>query len=251
MSELLNPPAIRVAAPLVPGRFCRREKRFLAEVELPGGERTWVHVPNSGALTGCLVPGMEVMLSADGRPGRKTAYTWRFCRVASGWVSVDTTAPNRLIAAALEGPGLPGLPPPLTVRREVTLPQGSRLDFVVEQQGRLHFIEVKSVTWVEDGVALFPDGVTSRGRRHLQELIRLVHQGHQAWNIFVVQRQDAARMAPAGQVDPAYAQELARAAAAGVRLMALDTVIQPPTISLHGPLPLTLAAADPTPSPRG
>jgi len=231
---------IRFAAPLVSARFRRREKRFLAEMELPNGSRTWVHVPNSGALTGCLFPGMEVVLTADGHPGRKTAYTWRFCRVGDGWVSVDTTAPNRLIDAALQGTGLPGLRAPLTVRREVTLPQGSRLDFVVEQQGRLHFIEVKSVTWVEGGVALFPDGVTSRGRRHLQELIRLVQQGHSAWNIFVVQRQDASSMAPAGQVDPAYAQELAKAAAAGVHLLALATVIDPPAISLVGTLPLTL-----------
>ena len=84
-------------------------------MDLPDGSRTWVHVPNSGALTGCLTPGMEILLTDDARPGRKTAYTWRFCRVDGGWVSIDTLAPNRLIAAALNGPGLPGLPPPFAV----------------------------------------------------------------------------------------------------------------------------------------
>ncbi len=237
------PPAIRFDAPLVPARFRRREKRFLAEVDLPDGRRTWVHVPNSGALTGCLFPGMDIVLTADGRPGRKTAYTWRFCRVNGGWVSVDTTAPNRLIAAALRGPGLPGLAPPLRVRPEVSLPHGGRLDFVVEKAGQLHFIEVKSITWVEGGIALFPDGVTSRGRRHLQELAALVQQGHRAWNIFVVQRQDARLMAPAGQVDPAYAQELVQAAQAGVQLLALTTVIEPPQISLAGTIPVALNSA--------
>jgi len=241
------PSTIRFEAPLVPARFRRREKRFLAEVDLPDGSRTWVHVPNSGALTGCLFPGMEVLLTADGRPGRKTAYTWRFCRVDGGWISVDTTAPNRLVAALLAGPGLPGLAPPLQVRREVTLPHGGRLDFVVAKAGRLHFVEVKSITWVEDGVALFPDGVTSRGRRHLQELAALVKQGHGAWNIFVVQRQDARLMAPAQQVDPAYARELAAAAQAGVNLLAFATVVDPPTITLAEPLPVVLAGSEPGP----
>jgi sugar fermentation stimulation protein A len=244
MSEQIHtkdfPPFIRFDAPLIAAHFRRREKRFLAEVDLPDGSRTWVHVPNSGALTGCLTPGMEILLTDDARPGRKTAFTWRFCRVDNGWVSIDTLAPNRLIAATLDGPGLPGLPPPFQFRPEVTLPHGGRLDFVVEKEGRLIFIEVKSVTWVEAGVALFPDGVTSRGRRHLQELAGLVRQGHEAWNIFVVQRHDAQVMAPAAQVDPAYAEELARAADAGVKIVVLTTEIEPPRITLVGSLPVRL-----------
>ncbi|MGQ9919727.1 MAG: DNA/RNA nuclease SfsA [Desulfobacca sp.] len=247
------PPTVRSEAPLVYARFRRREKRFLAEVDLPDGSRTWVHVPNSGALTGCLFPGMEVVLTADGHPGRKTIYTWRFCRVDGAWISVDTTAPNRLVAALLAGNGLPGLPPPLQVRREVTLPHGGRLDFVVEQAGQRHFIEVKSITWVEAGVALFPDGVTSRGRRHLQELAALVKQGHGAWNIFVVQRQDARLMAPAREVDPAYARELAEAARAGVNLLAFATKIDPPTITLTETLPVVLSGSghEPEGQPSG
>jgi sugar fermentation stimulation protein A len=231
---------IRFESPLITARFRRREKRFLAEVDLPDGSRTWVHVPNSGALTGCLFPGMEVVLTDDGRPDRKTRYTWRFCRVEGGWVSVDTLAPNRLIGKALQDQVLPGLTPPYRFRPEVCLPHGGRLDFVVEQAGQLHFIEVKSVTWVEDGVALFPDGVTSRGRRHLQELTALVKQGHTAWNIFVVQRQDAAVMSPAAQVDPAYARELTQAADAGVKIVVLTTEIEPPRITLAGELQFKL-----------
>jgi sugar fermentation stimulation protein A len=228
--------SIRFDAPLIQARFRRREKRFLVEVELPDGSRTWVHVPNSGALTGCLLPGMEVLLTDDARPGRKTRYTWRFCRVDGGWVSIDTLAPNRLIAKALQDHRLPGLAPPYRFRPEVCLPHGGRLDFLVEQAGQHHFIEVKSITWVEEGVALFPDGVTSRGRRHLQELTSLVNQGHKAWNVFVVQRQDATVMSPATQVDPAYARELAQAAEAGVKIVVLTAEIEPPRITLAGEL---------------
>jgi sugar fermentation stimulation protein A len=160
--------------------------------------------------------------------------------VDGDWVSIDTLAPNRLIARALQDQELPGLTPPYRYRPEVCLPHGGRLDFVVEKAGKLCFIEVKSITWVEDGAALFPDGVTSRGRRHLQELAALVRQGHAAWNVYVVQRQDAEVMAPARQIDPAYARELAQAADAGVKIVVLTTEVEPPRITLTGTLPFRL-----------
>jgi len=231
---------MRYASPLIPARFLERRQRFLALVELPDHRRVWVHVPNSGALTGCLDPGQEILLTEDARPGRKTDYTWRFVRGAAGWICIDTLAPNRLVGAALAAGGLPGLPPADRVRAEVAIPQGSRLDFVLEAAGKLLFLEVKSVTWVEDGVALFPDGVTSRGRRHLMHLADLVRQGHEAWNVFVVQRQDARVLKPAAAVDPAYARELAAVAAQGVKIMVLQEKIQPPEITLASPLPFDL-----------
>ena len=141
---------------------------------------------------------------------------------------------------ALTAGGLPGLPLPSRVRAEVIIPQGSRLDFVLEAEGKLLFIEVKSVTWVEDGVALFPDGVTSRGRRHLEHLRELVRQGHQACQVFMVQRQDARVLRPAVAIDPAYARELATAAAQGVKIMVLQEKIEPPEITLASPLPYDL-----------
>lgn len=231
---------MRFDAPLVPATFLRREKRFLAEVELTGGGRQWVHVPNSGALTGCMSPGLDILLTKDGRPGRKTTYTWRFSRIPGGWTCIDTLAPNRLIGEALRGSGLPGLPPPLSVKPEVTLPQGGRLDFVADLGDRLAFIEVKSVTWVADGVALFPDGVTSRGRRHLGHLQSLKSQGHEAWQIFVVQRTDAHLFRPAGQIDPAYARELRQAFAQGVKVAVFQERINLPEITLAETLPFDL-----------
>lgn len=228
-------------SPLLPGRFLRREKRFLAEVELAGGERVWAHVPNTGALTGCLLPGQEVLLSRESRPGRRTAFTWRFCRAEGSWVCVDTLVPNRLMAEQLRTAGLPGLPPLKEVRREITLPDGGRLDFGADLGGRGVFVEVKSVTWVEQGVALFPDGVTSRGRRHLAALADLRQRGQEAWQVFVVQREDAVSFRPAWAVDPAYARELARAAAVGVRIMVLREKLDPPEITLAQTLPFELS----------
>jgi sugar fermentation stimulation protein A len=231
---------VRFAAPLIPARFLERRQRFLALVELPDNRRVWVHVPNSGALTGCAAPGQEILLTADARPGRKTAHTWRFTRGPAGWICIDTLVPNRLVAEALAAGGLPGLPRPRRVRAEVTVPQGSRFDFVLEVAGGLLFLEVKSITWVEDGVALFPDGVTSRGRRHLEHLADLVGQGHQAWNVFVVQRHDARLMRPAAAIDPAYTRELAVAASRGVSLLVIQEKVKPPEITLASLLPFDL-----------
>ncbi len=231
---------MRFANPLTSGRFLRRHKRFLAEVELADERRIWAHVPNTGALTGCLIPGQEVLLTQDARPGRKTSHTWRFCKSGDHWVCVDTLAPNRLVAEALAGPGLPGLPPVMGYRSEIALPHGGRLDFVADLGGRQLFMEVKSITWVEDGVALFPDGVTARGRRHLEVLAALAAQGHEAWQIFVVQRADAARFRPAAHVDPAYARELARVAAAGVNILVIQEKVDPPEITLADTLPFDL-----------
>ncbi|HEY9074819.1 MAG TPA: DNA/RNA nuclease SfsA [Desulfobaccales bacterium] len=231
---------MRFTAPLIPARFLERHKRFSALVELADGRRVWVHVPNSGALTGCAPAGVDILLTDDRRPGRKTDYTWRFTRLPSGWICIDTLAPNRLVAEALAAGGLPGLPRPRRVRAEVSVPQGSRLDFVQDSEAGLLFIEVKSITWVEDGVALFPDGVTTRGRRHLEHLTALVRQGHQAWNVFVVQRQDASLMRPAVRVDPDYARELAAAQAQGVGILVLQEKIEPPEITLASTLPFDL-----------
>lgn len=231
---------MRYDAPLIPGRFLRREKRFLAEVELRDRRRIWAHVPNTGALTGCLVPGQEVLLTPESRSQRKTSHTWRFCKSNENWVCVDTLVPNRLVAEALGGPGLPGLPPVLNFRSEVTVPQGGRLDFVADLGDRLVFVEVKSITWVEEGIALFPDGVTSRGRRHLKELASLRAQGHEAWQVFVVQRADAERFRPAAAVDPDYARELSRVAALGVKILVLQEKVDPPEITLAETLPFDL-----------
>jgi sugar fermentation stimulation protein A len=227
-------------SPLIPARFLKRRQRFLALVELPDSRRVWVHVPNSGRLTGCMAPGLEVLLTQDDGPQRKTAYTWRFARGPAGWICIDTLVPNRLVAEALAGEGLPGLPPPLRVRPEVTISQGSRLDFVLDMGGKLLFMEIKSVTWVEDGVALFPDAVTARGRRHLEHLAALVRLGHEAWQVFIVQRHDAHSLRPAAQIDPAYALELAAAAAHGVKIVVLKEKISPPEITLASVLPYAL-----------
>ena len=103
---------MRFSAPLIPARFLERYKRFLARVELADGRRVWVHVPNSGALTGCASPGGEILLTDDRRPGRKTDYTWRFTRIPGGWTCIDTLVPNRVVAKPWPAAAFPVCPAP-------------------------------------------------------------------------------------------------------------------------------------------
>jgi len=136
------------------------------------------------------------------------------------WVSLNTTMPNRLVDLALRSGELEEFAGWSYVRREVSF-GSSRLDFLLENDagGRL-YVEAKSVTLVEDGVALFPDAVTARGARHLEELIRAVRAGHQAAVFFVLQRPDASRIVAARRIDPVFADTLVRAEQAGVRVLA-------------------------------
>ncbi len=136
-----------------------------------------------------------------------------------GWVSVNTTQPNRLVGRALEAGVLSEFHGWRCVGREVRY-GSSRLDFLLENaDGARQYVEVKSVTLVEDGTAMFPDAVTTRGARHVEELIAAVEEGHQAAVLFVLQRPDAQRIVAARSIDPGFSEALARAEAAGVRVL--------------------------------
>lgn len=160
-------------------------------------------------------------------PSRKTLWTALLVEdpAGTGWVSVNTAQPNRLVERALEAGALSEFEGWRYVRREV--PYGSsRLDFLLKDaDGARQYVEVKSVTLVEGGVAMFPDAVTARGARHVEELIAAVEQGHRASVLFVLQRPDAHRIVAARSIDPNFSEALARAEAAGVRVLGRRCVV--------------------------
>jgi sugar fermentation stimulation protein A len=216
-----QPEPIRVpfAAGLREARFVERPNRFLLHCDL-GDRVVAVHLADPGRLKELLLPGQPIWVRAAGSPTRKTA--WSAVLVQSpdgaGLVSVDTTMPNRLIRAALEARALEEF-------RGWTLEQAewthgrSRIDFLLARDGRRLALEVKSVTLVENGVALFPDAVTARGARHVRELGDLARRdGWEAAVLFVLQRDDAHRIEAARSIDPAFATALAEARAAGLRV---------------------------------
>lgn len=203
----------------ISGTFIKRLNRFCASVDINGKTET-AHVPNSGRLKELLIPGNHVLLSPAANPGRKTRYTLKAVRHEGIWVSIDSTAVNDVIEDALKNGRLPQFGKIREFRREAVY-KGSRFDFrILEENGRVCFLEVKSVTLIKDRVAMFPDAPTERGRKHLMELIDAVKNGHRAIVIFCIQRPDADVFRPYDENDPAFGKALRQAKSNGVEVYA-------------------------------
>jgi sugar fermentation stimulation protein A len=212
---------------LVPGIILRRYKRFLADVELPGGVVT-AHCTNTGTMATCWEPGDLVLLEPSPKPERKLKYTWLACRRGETWVGVETGMPNRVVAEAARRDRLPGLPGLRDVRTEQKYgDEGSRVDVLaLDSAGRRVYIEVKNTTLLVGAQARFPDAVSLRAAKHLRELRAMVRLGHRAAIVFFVQRSDAASFDAAREIDPDYARELDLAAAGGVEILPVDGAIR-------------------------
>jgi sugar fermentation stimulation protein A len=231
--------------PLVRGILLKRYKRFLADVRLDSGGTVTAHCANSGRMTSCCEAGRPVYLSTHDNPRRKLKHTWELIEMANSLVGVNTAMPNRLVAAALRAQSVPELAAYTEVGTEVAVKAGanggSRLDIRLDGDGLPPcFVEVKNCTLVTEGLAQFPDAVTTRGRKHLVELQRLVAEGARGLMFYLVQRMDADRFEPAREIDPAYAKELARAVQGGVEVLVYDVKIDLNEIILGRPLPFSI-----------
>lgn len=233
---------IRFPRRLVEGRFVRRLNRFAALVEVNGrAER--VHVRNSGRLHELFRSGRPVLLEPAATAGRRTRFTLALVRLSGGYVSADAHLPNRLVASGLERGAIPGLRGYRILHREPRLGDG-RTDFLLIRGRHLCLLEVKSVTLVEGGVALFPDAPTLRGRTHVEHLTAARRRGFGAAVLFVIQRNDAAAFAPNPRTDPEFCQALRQAFRAGVRVGAMVCHVHPRGVRLGKPVPVVLDPAD-------
>jgi sugar fermentation stimulation protein A len=223
--------------------FQRRDNRFRVQIQVAGNIEA-AHLPNSGRLGELLVPGRGVWLApADlvRKPQRRTAYDLALVEYADRLVSVDARLPGRLIAHALQNGLLTGFEDYTDVRREVRLGE-SRLDFRLDARDAESpcWIEVKSVTLVEERTARFPDAPTLRGQRHLRELTGAVEDGDRGAVVFVVQRDDAESFVPHKEADPAFAEALRGAAEVGVEIYAWRCNISLVGIGLIDAIPVIL-----------
>ncbi len=227
--------------PLTAGRLVRRYKRFLADVILETGETVTAHCPNSGSMKGCADPGATVYLSESRNPGRKLLYTWELIQLPATLAGINTQLPNRLVKKSIEAGLIPELAGYERVLKEVQTSAHSRLDLLLEGAGRpLCYVEIKNCTLVENGTALFPDAVTQRGQKHLEELEKLVSMGHRGVIFYLIQRMDAVCFAPADGIDRIYGEKLRQAAGRGVETLAMDTVITRQQIKINRSLPVRL-----------
>lgn len=224
-------------ANVIPAIFLSRPNRFIAEVELEEGRTERVHVKNTGRCRELLVHGCRCYLSKSGNPGRKTRYDLIAVQKGELLINMDSQAVNDVTEEYLKKGIL--FSKDAKVRREVTWGK-SRFDFYVEEGQRKIFLEVKGVTLEKDGVASFPDAPTERGVKHLNELIAALQEGFESYLLFIIQMKGVRYFTPNDVTHPAFGEALRKAAAAGVKLTALDCKVTPDTIEADSPVEIRL-----------
>lgn len=235
---------MKFAAPLIEGVLIQRYKRFLADVRLADGTTITATCPNTGSMKGLTTPGARVWLSESDSPTRKYRHTWEMIETDVGagpvMVGINTNHPNALVAEAIAGGLMPDIGGFESARREVKYGLNSRIDLLLEDKHKGKcYVEVKNVHLLRTpGLAEFPDSKTERGAKHLAELTTMIHDGHRAVMVFLIQRPDAERFQVAGDIDPAYAAAFEKAAKAGVEMLAYRCALDPAGITVTAPVPL-------------
>lgn len=210
--------------PLIKGKLIKRYKRFMADIELEGGDVVTAHCANSGSMLGVQDPGSEVWISPARNPDRKLKFTWELLRVGEAWVGVNTSHPNKIVFDAIEDGTISELQGYDNQRREVKYGKNSRIDILLEKDdGSKCYVEIKNVTMKRNldrsEPAEFPDGVTARGAKHLVELSDMVAEGHRAVMVYLVQRDDCDAFNLARDIDPEYGATYDKATKAGVEVL--------------------------------
>lgn len=233
--------------PLQEAVLLKRYKRFLADVLLPSGEQLTVHCPNTGSMRHCAEAGSRIWYSDSANAARKYPCTWELVEVAGAYkVGINTGRANALVKEALALGTFSELRAYTHSRAEA--PYGSeksRIDFLLSglpdaPEARC-YVEVKSVSLgLGEGLGAFPDAVTSRGLKHLRELIAVRQAGHRAVLLFCVQHEGIERVRPADEIDPAYGALLRQAHAEGVEVLAYRARISATQIRLQDKIPLLL-----------
>lgn len=227
---------MRLPEPLIPGKLLQRYKRFLADIQLENGETVTAHCPNSGSMLGLMQPGSDVLLSKSDNPKRKLPFTWELVRVGKTWVGVNTANPNRVIHEALKNREIPQLRHYPEIKPEASWNRNCRFDFLLSRGEQQCFVEVKNVTLAHGQVASFPDAITQRGVKHLNELMEVVRQDKRGVMLYLVNREDCRFFKPAEEIDPVYARTLRDAYENGVEILVYRAKISPPEILVAGRL---------------
>lgn len=226
---------------LLEGRLQRRYKRFLADVELPGGETITVHCPNTGAMTGCAEPGSSVWLSRSDVKTRKYPHTWELVATEQGLACIHSAKANAVVREAFAAGVIPGFEDYPRISTEVKYAQGSRADLLLEgEQGRV-FVEVKAVTLCRGGgLGVFPDAVSERARKHLHALESVVDESTRALLMFCSFHQGISHVSAAGDIDGKYRDALGEVMSRGVEVQAWASQVSTAGVQLDHALQFTL-----------
>ncbi len=229
------------------GKFLRRYKRFLADIEREDGSVLTVHCPNTGAMTGCTELGARAYYSESGNPRRKYRGTLEWLELSSGdRVCINTQRPNLLVKEAIEQRVIPELAGYDEVLSEVTFGcESSRVDLKLRKADHATedcFVEVKNVTLHEKGIGYFPDAVSQRALKHVRELLHEIEQGNRAVLVFCINHTGIKELRPARKIHYDYALLLQEAASKGLELLAYRTAISSAEIRIVGPVPIRISS---------
>ncbi len=211
--------------------FLRRTNRFSAFVCLEEKE-IQVHVKNTGRCRELLQEGARVFLEPADNPLRKTKYSLISVCKRNLLVNMDSQAPNQVAAEAIAAGRIPEIGRVSLLRREVVF-GNSRFDLYFEHENRRGFIEVKGVTLEEEGICKFPDAPTTRGRKHILELMEAVKAGYEAYVLFVIQMAGTKIFYPHWERDKAFSEALCKGAEAGVKILAYDCKVERDSLTLN------------------
>jgi sugar fermentation stimulation protein A len=226
--------------PLIQGTLIKRYKRFLADVQLADGSTVIAHCPNTGAMTGCAETGWKVWLSPSNNPKRKLSYTWEVVLTDQlHWIGINTHKANVIVKEAIQENVIAELLGYQTLQPEVKFgKENSRIDFLLTDPEKCDcYVEVKSVTLLDDNVGYFPDAKTLRGQKHLRELSLIANQGKRAVLLFCVQHSGIKSVQVAKHIDPDYAKEIKQAMLNGVQILCYGCKISSEKIYINQSLP--------------
>lgn len=225
---------------LTEARLARRYKRFLADAELADGSVVTVHCANPGSMIGLAEPGMRIYLSRSANPARKLPWTWELVEVDGALVGINTAHPNAIVVEAIGLGAIHEIAGYTSLRREVPYGRNSRIDILLASAGRADaYVEVKNVHLSRKrGLSEFPDSVTARGVKHLEELSAMVASGHRSVMVYLIHRGDTNAFSLARDMDPVYGRAFDRARQAGVEMLAYQCRVSLDEVAVAGPLPI-------------
>ncbi|WP_299019047.1 DNA/RNA nuclease SfsA [uncultured Photobacterium sp.] len=214
--------------PLQAATLIKRYKRFLADIKLPNGEVKTIHCANTGAMTGCAEPGCTVWYSTSDNPKRKYPNSWELTQTKKGhWICVNTAQANRLVEEAINKKAITELQGYSSLKTEVKYgSENSRIDILLTDNDKPPcYIEVKSVTLLENKQGFFPDAVTTRGQKHLRELMEVAQRGDRAVLFFAILHSGIENLFAAHHIDPDYHKLIKQAEKAGVEIICYKAVL--------------------------
>ena len=218
---------------LISGIFIKRYKRFFVDVQIENKLVT-AHCPNTGSMLGLLNEGNKVWLTKSDNPNRKLKYTLQIIEDNKSKVGVNTHLTNKIVLNALENNLIKEFSKDIKVTPEVRFGESTRFDFLISKKNYKAFIEVKNVTLKrKPKIAEFPDAITSRGAKHIYELIKASKKGYKIYIAFIIQREDCDQLSIASDIDPEYSQILSKAIRNKLKVLCYDCKFSSKGIKLN------------------